>query len=98
MDALDAIARRRSIGRLQPPAPSADDLTAILKAAASAPDHGELRPFRFTVLDGDAQDAFGRWVDHITSGTRADDNVARAVELTRLVVAANAAARVPATV
>ena len=59
MDALDAIARRRSIGRLQPPAPVEDDLSKILKAAASAPDHGELRPFRFTVLDGDAQEAFG---------------------------------------
>lgn len=38
------------------------------------------------------QDAFGQWVDHITKGTRADDNIARAVELTRLVVAANEAA------
>lgn len=43
----------------------------------------------------DSQDAFGQWVDHITAGTRADDNLARAVELTRLVVAANAAAREP---
>jgi len=34
-------------------------------------------------------------VDHIAAGTRADDNLARAVELTRLVVAANQAARVP---
>jgi predicted dehydrogenase len=42
------------------------------------PDHG--------------QDAFGQWVDHITNGTRADDNLARAVELTRMVVAANEAA------
>lgn len=59
MNALDAIANRRSIGRLKEPAPTAADLRAILKAAASAPDHGELRPFRFTVLDGAAQDAFG---------------------------------------
>ena len=59
MTALDAIRNRRSIGRLKEPAPTGDDLTTILKAAASAPDHGELRPFRFTPLDGDAQDAFG---------------------------------------
>ncbi|MEU4191998.1 Gfo/Idh/MocA family oxidoreductase [Kribbella sp. NPDC026611] len=39
-----------------------------------------------------APDAFAQWVDHITNGTRADDNIQRAVELTRLVVAANAAA------
>jgi nitroreductase len=64
MDALDAIRKRRSIGRLQPPAPADDDLRTILKAAAAAPDHGELRPFRFTVLDGDAQDAFGVVLEH----------------------------------
>ncbi|MFK4084662.1 Gfo/Idh/MocA family protein [Kribbella sp. NPDC020789] len=37
-------------------------------------------------------DPFGQWVEHITNGTRADDNIARALELTRLVVAANEAA------
>jgi predicted dehydrogenase len=40
----------------------------------------------------DGKDPFAQWVDHITEGTRADDNLARAVELTRLVVAANEAA------
>lgn len=70
------------------------DQEARLTAGGSA--YGD-EPVTIDVPE-DAQDAFGRWVDHITSGTRADDNVARAVELTRLVVAANAAARVPATV
>ncbi|MET7280398.1 Gfo/Idh/MocA family oxidoreductase [Kribbella sp. NPDC005582] len=37
-------------------------------------------------------DPFGQWVEHITNGTRADDNISRALELTRLVVAANEAA------
>ncbi|MFI7062635.1 Gfo/Idh/MocA family protein [Kribbella sp. NPDC050124] len=37
-------------------------------------------------------DPFAQWVDHITNGTRADENLHRAVELTRLVVAANEAA------
>jgi 1,5-anhydro-D-fructose reductase (1,5-anhydro-D-mannitol-forming) len=40
----------------------------------------------------DGDDPFAQWVRHITDGTRADDNLARAVELTRLVPAANAAA------
>jgi 1,5-anhydro-D-fructose reductase (1,5-anhydro-D-mannitol-forming) len=40
----------------------------------------------------DNQDPFGQWVDHITNGTRADENLARAVELTRMVVASNEAA------
>jgi len=40
----------------------------------------------------DGPDAFSRWVEHIDTGTTADDNVTRALELTRLVVAANTAA------
>jgi predicted dehydrogenase len=40
----------------------------------------------------DGEDAFGQWVGHIRAGSRADDNLARAAELTRLVVAANEAA------
>ncbi|WP_416394593.1 MULTISPECIES: Gfo/Idh/MocA family protein [unclassified Curtobacterium] len=43
----------------------------------------------------DAPDAFARWVAHAQDGTRADDNLARAIELTRLVAAANAAAATP---
>ena len=59
MDALEAIFARRSTGRLQAPAPSDGDLATILRAAAAAPDHGSLRPFRFVVLAGAAKDAFG---------------------------------------
>jgi 1,5-anhydro-D-fructose reductase (1,5-anhydro-D-mannitol-forming) len=40
----------------------------------------------------DRPDAFDQWVGHIRSGTRADDNVARALDLTRLVAAANESA------
>lgn len=56
---LDLLFRRRSIGRLTEPAPDADQLDLILRAAAAAPDHGELRPWRFVVLRGAAKDAFG---------------------------------------
>ncbi len=59
MDALEAIRSRRSIGRLVEPAPSDAELTTILGAAACAPDHGGLRPFRFTVLRGGNMGAFG---------------------------------------
>lgn len=59
MDVLTAIGARRSIGRLVAPAPEGDDLDAILGAGAVAPDHGELRPFRFHVLRGAGLDAFG---------------------------------------
>ncbi|MHB8465735.1 MAG: nitroreductase family protein [Acidimicrobiales bacterium] len=59
VDALDAIFARRSIGRLEPPAPMDADLLTILKAAAAAPDHLELRPLRLLILVGDAKKRFG---------------------------------------
>lgn len=59
MDALNALRARRSVGRLVAPAPEGADLEAILEAGALAPDHGELRPFRFTLLRGEAMTAFG---------------------------------------
>lgn len=43
-------------------------------------------------IPADQQDPFGQWLGHINQGTRASDNLARALELTRLVVAANQAA------
>ena len=60
MDALDVLFARRSIGRLTEPAPSPDELDTILRAAAAAPDHLELRPWRFVVLQGDAKVDFGK--------------------------------------
>jgi len=60
VDALEAIRTRRSYGRLDGPAPSGSDLDRILEAGAAAPDHGTLRPFRFTLLRDDALDSFGR--------------------------------------
>ena len=50
---------RRSTAALHPPAPSDDEIEAILRAATTVPDHGTLRPWRFLVVAGDARDAFG---------------------------------------
>jgi nitroreductase len=41
------------------PAPDEGELRQMLEAAAAAPDHGELKPWKFVVLQGDAKDAFG---------------------------------------
>lgn len=60
MDAFDAIWARRSIGRLREPGPNPGELGLLLEAAAAAPDHGELRPWRFVVLRGEAKDGFGK--------------------------------------
>ncbi|MDQ1446159.1 MAG: hypothetical protein QOI20_2623 [Acidimicrobiaceae bacterium] len=59
VDTFEAIFTRRSCGRLLDPAPSGDDVRRILEAAAAAPDHGCMKPFRFVVLAGSAKDEFG---------------------------------------
>ena len=60
MDALAAITLRRSTGRLSAPGPTPEQLSTILDAAACAPDHGELHPWRFVILEGEAKDDFGQ--------------------------------------
>lgn len=59
MDAIDAMTSRLSAPALQPPEPDAATLDRILAAAANAPDHGKLKPFRFILIRGRARLAFG---------------------------------------
>jgi len=58
VDVRDAIRARRSVKKLQAPAPSASQVAELLELAATAPDHGGLSPWRFTVLEGPALEAF----------------------------------------
>jgi nitroreductase len=57
---LDAIRNRRHMGALmlEAPGPDAAEMEAILEAAAAAPDHGKLVPFRFVVVPDEARAAF----------------------------------------
>ncbi|MFE3900575.1 nitroreductase family protein [Streptomyces sp. NPDC059153] len=54
-----AIRIRRSTIRLTEPAPGPDELLDLLAAAATAPDHGKLRPWRVIALCGDARARLG---------------------------------------
>jgi 1,5-anhydro-D-fructose reductase (1,5-anhydro-D-mannitol-forming) len=64
-------------------------------------DNGELRGFGAAFggssvslpVPADGPSPFAQWVEHIRKGTAAEDNLRRATELTRLVSAANLAAR-----
>jgi len=60
-DAKTLLATRRSvpIPALAEPAPTADELTAILTAATRVPDHGKLAPWRFILFRGEAAAAIG---------------------------------------
>ena len=54
MDAIDALMTRRSYSRgsLLQPAPNRAELAQILQTAMTVPDHGNLKPWRFVVIQG----------------------------------------------
>jgi nitroreductase len=59
MQAIDVLLTRRSARALTEPAPDAGALELIFAAAARAPDHGRLRPWRFILVRGPARARFG---------------------------------------
>ncbi|CAG8871531.1 Putative NAD(P)H nitroreductase YdjA [Pseudomonas fluorescens] len=59
MEALDALLNRVSVPRLTEPAPSAAQREALFQAALRAPDHGQLRPWRFLTVEGAAREKLG---------------------------------------
>lgn len=56
-ETLALLARRRSskLMHLSEPAPSSEEIDALIKLAARVPDHGKLGPWRFVVIEGDAR-------------------------------------------
>lgn len=56
---IDWINSRRSIGNLDLPAPTHEQITAAIGCAATAPDHKKLRPWRFIVTEGEARHKLG---------------------------------------
>jgi len=58
MELFAAIDSRSSSGRLTDPGPSPDQLERLLHAAARAPDHGRIKPWRFIVLENAVREAF----------------------------------------
>lgn len=60
MDVMTAVLTRRSEHRLVEPAPQDEEFAYLLRAAATAPDHGRLRPWRWILVRGDARAALGQ--------------------------------------
>jgi nitroreductase len=60
VDAITALLNRCSAKRTVDPAPSAEDLDVMLRAAVQAPDHGRLQPWRFITVRGNARLVLGR--------------------------------------
>lgn len=59
MDAMTLLHERSSMGKLIGPPPSPDQLEAIYRAALRAPDHKELRPWRFIEFSGEGLSRLG---------------------------------------
>lgn len=59
MEALELLLNRVSVTRLTDPAPDAAQLDMIFRAAMRAPDHGQLRPWRFLTVEGAARARLG---------------------------------------
>jgi len=59
MDAFDLLLNRVSVTRLVDPAPTAAQLELMFRAALRAPDHGQLRPWRFLTIEGEAREHLG---------------------------------------
>lgn len=59
MSIREAVLRRRSYPRVTADAPAHDELVPLIEAAATAPDHGSLRPWRVIELRGDARHRLG---------------------------------------
>lgn len=59
MDVIEAIAGRHSVGRLLPDPVPHEMIEQLLFAAAQAPNHYKVRPWRFVVITGEARHRLG---------------------------------------
>lgn len=59
MDAIAALTTRVSHGKLTEPGPSTEQMEILYRAASRAADHGNLKPWRFLQVEGDARNRLG---------------------------------------
>ena len=69
-EVLAFLARRRSASAvtLTEPAPSPDEIDALLRLATRVPDHGKLSPWRFVILQGPDKTRFADRLDALAQG------------------------------
>lgn len=64
-DVITALCSRVSVGELAEPAPSPWQREKIFHAALRAPDHGQLRPWRFLWVEGEARQRVGHIIAEV---------------------------------
>ncbi|KAF1053711.1 MAG: putative NAD(P)H nitroreductase YdjA [Stenotrophomonas maltophilia] len=72
MQAYDALLNRVSHARLSEPAPTAEQLDRLFRVALRAPDHGQLRPWRFLTVQGEARERLGELFAQATLAAQPD--------------------------
>src|SRR2546429_7097 len=77
VEAIEALRARVSGTTLIEPGPDELELHSILSAAVRAPDHGRLRPWRFTVLRGAARHRLGELMGKALVHRHADATAAQ---------------------
>ena len=98
-DVIESILQRSSATKLAEPAPDRAQLETLLRAAARAPDHGRLAPWRFVVLQGEARHRLGDAMAEVTRqktpdvGAEVLDGERRKALRAPVIVAVAAAAR-----
>ncbi|MGF6773700.1 nitroreductase [Paraburkholderia sp. GAS199] len=71
--ALEMLLSRESQWPLTEPGPADAELDLIIDAALRAPDHGNLRPWRFVTIRGDARGALGDVLVDLASARSPDE-------------------------
>lgn len=92
-DFIAQIEARRSIGKLTLPMPNFDELNIALHCATTAPDHKELRPYRFTVMTGEALERFGEVL--LQAGLQKADRLGKVLDDTACTKLINTPKRAP---
>jgi nitroreductase len=67
MEALEVLLNRVSAPRLMEPAPTAAQREVLFQAALRAPDHGQLRPWRFLTVEGEGLQQLGEVLAEATA-------------------------------
>jgi len=82
-EVLEFLALRRSTSAvaLSEPPPSADELAALLRVAARAPDHGKLAPWRFIVLEPATKSVFAERLEALARSRGDERAVAKLAKL-----------------
>lgn len=78
-ETLTLLARRRSskLMQLAEPAPTSQELDALINLAARVPDHGKLGPWRFVVIEGEARERAGAALEQVIRNDEGVDDARR---------------------